>query len=244
VEVPSRRLATALALEWDYQLKVIKPHLMPLMHLTTQAVDQVPIKRRELLRTVLTYVNFDSACVRDYQIAALSRAQEKYLDPVVSWFEERFGVKVKVTQENQLSIEPIRQSEETRKAIETRLSELTDWEYTVFDQCCGASKSIMVSLAVMEGQLDLTKSFECARLEENYAMRKNGQIGGALGHGIEIEFTKTKLAAARTFMNMINADPTYKALRERNSFRDPPPKPKGKTLEKLMKGEEQSSPFV
>jgi len=242
VEVPSRLLATSLALEWDYQVKFIKPHLMPLMHFTTQAIDQVPTKRHDLLRNVMAYIDFDSACVRDFHIAALSRAQEKYLTPVVAWFEERFGVKLSVGIEEQLTIDPIRQSPEVRAAIEARLCELTDWEYTVFDQCCSISKSIIISLAVVEGQLDLNRAFECARLEENYAMRKNGQIGGAFGHGIDVEFAKHRLAAARTFINMINVEGSgYPTLSQRNSYRNPPPKPQGKTLAKLREEGEDSA---
>jgi len=230
VEVPSRMLATSIALEWHYQHKMIKPHLMPLMHMATQAIDQVPQKRHDMLRTMLTYVNFDSACTRDFDLPILARAQEKYLDPVVAWFDD----------ENYLDIDPIKQSAETTKAIETRLSELTDWEYAVFDQCCGVSKSIIISLAILEGQLDLTRAFECARLEENYAMRKNGKIGGALGHDIDIDFVRTRLAAARSFINMINCDtqPIHKTFSQRNSFVNEPPKPQGKTLSKLMNANE------
>jgi len=246
VEVPSRMLATSIALEWHYQYKFIKPHLMPLTHMATQAIDQVPVKRQDMLRTTLTYVNFDSACSRDYDLPILSRAQEKYLEPVVAWFEDRYGVKVKVNDEHQLIIDATTQSPEYIKLIETRLSELTDWEYAVFDQCCGVSKSIMISLAILEGQLDLTRAFECARLEENYSMRKNGKIVGALGHDIDIEFVKTRIASARTFINMINYDtlPTHKAFSQRNSFVTGPPKPQGKTLAKLMKSNEEQLELV
>jgi ATP synthase F1 complex assembly factor 2 len=96
VEVPSPLLARSIALEWDYQQKVIKPHLMPLMHLATQTIDQVSLKRHDMLKTIMTFVNFDSACARDYDVPSLGRAQEKYLDPVVAWVEERFDVKVKL----------------------------------------------------------------------------------------------------------------------------------------------------
>jgi hypothetical protein len=147
-------------------------------------------------------------------------------------------LKLSFQKKNSGTLAPLTQSQETRNAIEAHLSNLTDWEYAVFDQCCSVSKSIMVSLAILEGQLDLTKAFECSRLEENYGMRRNGMIGGAFGHGIDCESARARLAAARTFINMLRSDthPNSKALRERNSFRNPP-KPIGKTLTKLLKDE-------
>jgi ATP synthase F1 complex assembly factor 2 len=247
LEVPSRLLATSIALEWDCQKNVIKPHLMPLNHLATQAIDQVATRRHEMHKTVLTFVNFDSACVRDYDFPKLSRVQDKYLDPIVAWVGERFGVKVNITGADNLQVDPVKQSQETINAIENRLKELTDWEYAAFDASCGVSKSIMISLAILEGQLDLPKAFECARLEENYAMRKNGKIGGCFGHDIDIDFTKARISAARTFINMINYDtaPAQKAFSQRNSFVNPSPKAPGKTLTKLKEsGDEEPFAFV
>ena len=52
-------------------------------------------------------------------------------------------------------------------------------------------------------QLDVKKGYECSRLEENFQMRRYGRVEGVFGHGIDIEYVRMKIAAARTFINML-----------------------------------------
>ena len=109
-----------------------------------------------------------------------------------------------MTQPGDSPIAAVKQTEDTRRKIRAVLESMDDWELAVMDTVSSVSRSLAVSLAVMHGQLEVNRAYECCRLEENYQMRKYGRVDGLFGHGIDIEYTKMKLGAARTFLNLAN----------------------------------------
>lgn len=201
LSVPTHTLASMLAFEWDSQLEFVKPHSMPLTNLTTIALDQIPTHRANMVDSMMKYCDYDSACLRDFECNSLVRLQSKHWDPVIGWMKKRFGVVMEVTQPGDSPIAAVKQTDDTRKVIRAILEGMTDWELAVMDAVSSVSRSLSVSLAVMYGQLDVNRAYECCRLEENYQMRKYGRVDGLFGHGIDIEYTKMRLGAARTFLN-------------------------------------------
>lgn len=200
--VPTMALAKIIAHEWDSQIEFIKPHSMPLTHLTTLALDQVAKHRENMIDSMMKYCDFDSACLRDYECTSLVRLQEKHWDPVLKWMKEALGIEMAVTQPDDSPIIAIKQSADSRQKIQGLIEEMNDWELAVLDSLSAVSRSLSVSLAVMYGQLDVNRAYECSRLEENYQMRRYGRVDGVFGHGVEIEYTRMKIAAARTFLNL------------------------------------------
>jgi ATP synthase F1 complex assembly factor 2 len=196
----------------------IKPHTMPLMHLATLALDQVPVQRESMVSNMLGYIHTDSACIRDKELPSLVRLQYKHWDPVVQWMSEKLGEEVQVTPEHSCSVNIVQQTPAVVAKIEAILDNMSDWELATLDSLTAISKSICVSLAVLEGQLDVKKGYECSRLEENFQMRRYGRVDGVFGHGIDIEYVRMKTAAARTFINLLSlSDPKHEARRNQNS---------------------------
>lgn len=88
---PTHALAVAIAAEWEYQEKtLIRPFTMPLMALTSTAIDQVglcmcmpphctvrqPRKPAETIETLLRLALTDSMCVR-YETGPVADKQEE-----------------------------------------------------------------------------------------------------------------------------------------------------------------------
>lgn len=205
VVVPTRSLALALALEWDNQIETIRAHSMPLMHLTTLALDHVSINKEAMIDQMMNYLNSDSACLRDFEDPSFSRLQSKHLDPVVEWMKEHHDVHMEVTSEEATAIGIVKQNAETHEKIRSILMSRNEYELAAMDSMTAVSKSISISLAILDGQLDVKKGYEASRLEENFQMRRYGRVDGYFGHGIDIEYTRMKISATRTLMNLLNA---------------------------------------
>lgn len=203
VSVPSQSLAQAIALEWESQQRIIKPHTMPLMHLTTLALDQVPIQRETMVVNLLGYLNSDSACIRDWEVPSFVRLQKKHLDPVIDWMRQRHGASMCISEKNTPSVWTVVQTPETIKIVEDLLDSLSDWEFSALESMTAISKSVVLSLAIIDGQLDVKKGYECSRLEENFQTRRYGVVEGVFGHAIDIEYVKLKISAVQTFLDML-----------------------------------------
>merc|ERR1712130_224938 len=129
---------------------------------------------------------------------ALARLQKKYLNPVLQWLDTKYGAKINRSD----TTIAVAQPKETKEKIKEVLSNLDDWQFASLDSLCGITRSLVVSLAIVEGQLGVKKGFECARLEEEYQIRRWGEVEGIYGHGIDREYARMKIAAARTFINL------------------------------------------
>lgn len=202
VYIPTEPLAHAIALEWDSQLKYIKPHSMPLMHLLTISLDHVFLHREKMIASMMNYFHTDSVCLRDDQEDSLMRLQRKFWDPILDYLTVKYGITMNITEQGTSSFGAPPQDEEQKRKMHKLISSLNDYELAALDSLTGISKSLAVSIAILDGQLDLKKGWECARLEENYQMRRYGQVEGAFGHAIDIQYAHMKIAAARSFLNL------------------------------------------
>ena len=64
LELPTKPLALAVAMEWQAQTKMLQPHTMPLMKLATTSIDQIPSIRPTMHSSMLRTMETDVACMR------------------------------------------------------------------------------------------------------------------------------------------------------------------------------------
>mmetsp|Transcript_7371 Transcript_7371/g.13967 ORF Transcript_7371/g.13967 Transcript_7371/m.13967 type:complete len:191 (+) Transcript_7371:95-667(+) len=176
---------------------------MPLMHLMTITLDHVGLHRDKMVKSMMGYFHTDSVCLRDDQEDSLIKLQRKFWDPVLDYLKVSYAVKLNTTEEGTSSFCSPSQPTASQENMQRLIDSLDDYELAALDSLTGLSKSLAISIAILDGQLDIKRGWECSRLEENYQMRRYGVVEGAFGHGIDIEYCRMKIAAARTFMNLL-----------------------------------------
>ena len=128
--------------------------------------------------------------------------QKKQWDPLLQWFRDRYGCQFRTT----LEFETPEQDAKTVEIQQSLLESLTPWQLAALDSLTTVTKSFLISWALITDRLSINQAFEAARLEENFQMRQYGQVEGIYGHGIEMEFTRMTLAAAKTWVNLVTID--------------------------------------
>ena len=117
------------------------------------------------------------------------------------WFHERYDCALKTT----LEIETPQQHAAALQIQRDLLASLTGWQLAALDALTTVTKSFVISWALLAERLTIAQAFEAARLEENFQMRQFGKVEGVYGHGIDMEFTRMSIAAAKTFSNMCSS---------------------------------------
>ncbi|GAB4821896.1 hypothetical protein N2152v2_008942 [Parachlorella kessleri] len=176
--VPTRSLALAIAAEWEWQVKRIQPFTMPLMSLAATAIDQ-PKDRESVIETMLEYLHTDPVCCR-HEPGKLADLQQKVYEPIVEWVQQDLGVQLHITD----SIFGAELTEEAIQGIRSFLQGLDGWHLAAAEQLSSSCKSVLIALAIIQGQLGVDAGLAAARLEEELQIREWGLVEG--GHDIDI----------------------------------------------------------
>lgn len=161
----SRALAEALAAEWDAQTEVINADAMPLMRLTSIAIDRVGADRAELLADIARYVETDLLLYRAPSTgegAALAARQAAVFDPLLAWVREAHGAAFVVTE----GVMPIPQSSSALATISTVFAEATDSELAALAMMVPMLGSALLALALWKQRVTVAEAMRLARLDE------------------------------------------------------------------------------
>lgn len=168
---PTRKLAEAIAEEWDAQGEHIRPATMPLTQLAFASVDVTPDRRAELARTVAKYVATDLVCHRAESPAALVERQERVWGPIHAWAEERLHMRLPVV----TGVLPAEIPPQHTTVIEWEVDDLDDFRRTALAQAVTLSGSALVGFALLEGRLTAEEAYQAAALDEEWSLERWGE---------------------------------------------------------------------
>lgn len=172
--LPSFALAEAIAEEWRAQGEEMRPLAMPLTRLVNTVVDGVRANRDELIPAILRFGENDLLSYRAEGPAELARRQTQW-NAWLDWAEKRHGVRLGVTS----GISPVRQSSEALGALEKAIKVQDDYALAALHVLSSITGSLILGLAVLEGELAPTDAFALSRLDEAYQAEKWGADGEA-----------------------------------------------------------------
>eukprot|EP00164_Ancoracysta_twista_P005242 GFYU01007174.1.p1 GENE.GFYU01007174.1~~GFYU01007174.1.p1 ORF type:complete len:272 (-),score=61.61 GFYU01007174.1:28-843(-) len=195
--LPTEDLAYAVAVEWDSQDKKVKPLSMPLMTLSATAIDLVPVKRTEIVESMVNYLVTDTVLYRAESPKALVQLQTETWDPLVQFMEDDFNCPLNVTK----SFHLVRQPDESLEAVRRFLYTLDQWELAVVDSLGSCMKSLVHALAVYNETLTVNEAFESSRLDEEFQIKEWGSVEG--GHDIDIADNRMRLLSTVLFMKLV-----------------------------------------
>jgi chaperone required for assembly of F1-ATPase len=169
--VPSEALAAAVAEEWGTQHREVLPTTMPLTRLSSTAIDRVAPHRDAIVQQIANYAGTDLVCYRATHPPALAARQQAVWQPLVDWAALRYDAPLVVT----TGVIPKSQSEVSLRAFAAAVAEHDDFALTALHVATTACGSLVIGLALLEGQLDAQEAFVASQLDESFQIEAWGE---------------------------------------------------------------------
>jgi chaperone required for assembly of F1-ATPase len=169
--VPSGALAAAIAEEWNAQETEVRAATMPLTRLATTAVDRVATQRGAIIEQTANYAATDLVCYRAKHPPALAARQQAVWQPLIDWAVLRYDAPLVVTS----GVIPKTQSAESLHAFAAAVAEHDDFALTALHLATAACGSLIIALALLEGQLDAEAAFAASQLDESFQIEGWGE---------------------------------------------------------------------
>ncbi len=169
--VPSRALAKAIAEEWQAQGPELRPHTMPLMRLASTAIDLVAKRRQEVVAEIAAYGETDLLCYRADGPPELVARQHAVWQKLLDWATLRYDAPLAVT----TGIVPVAQNPATLHALAMAVAAYDPIRLTALHAVTTASGSLIIGLALLEGELDADAAFAAAQLDETFQIERWGE---------------------------------------------------------------------
>lgn len=163
LRVPSRALAEALAEEWRAQNDEMQPLTMPLTRMVNTVLDGVAANRVETIAAILRFGENDLLSYRAEAPAELARRQAQW-DAHLDWAHKRHGAQLAVTS----GIGHVTQPPDALAALEQAVGGLDDYALAALHVLSSITGSVILGLAVLDGELTPAQAFALSRLDEAY----------------------------------------------------------------------------
>jgi chaperone required for assembly of F1-ATPase len=161
--VPNRALGDAIAQEWQSQVDVISPALMPLTRIANSAIDGVSEHGEAVADEIVKYAGSDLLCYRAGEPERLVAAQSEHWDPVLAVASERYGARFLLSE----GIVFVEQPEEAIAAIRARVArERNPFRLAALNVMTTLTGSALIALATVDGALGADAAWDAAHVDE------------------------------------------------------------------------------
>jgi chaperone required for assembly of F1-ATPase len=164
LQLPTQRLADAVAAEWNAQEAVINPSTMPLTRFANTAIDAVANNIASVASDVVAYAGRDLLSYRAESPPKLVSAQAVAWDPIIMWAEQSLGARIRVFS----GIIPIDQQPEALGAIARAVERYDAFGLTTLHVITTMTGSALLALAHSSGHLTVDDAWALAHVDEDY----------------------------------------------------------------------------
>lgn len=168
--VPTYELATFVADEWINVGEEINPQTLRFTKLCNASIDSMPDKFEAVVEMLSDYADTDLLCHKSESPEGLVLRQTRIWDPVLTWVEQKHGLKFNQT----VGILPVAQPPETREVLKSWLNSLNKFEMMACHDLTVMSGSIIVAKAVCDNYLSASEAWEVSRVDEDWQTEQWG----------------------------------------------------------------------
>jgi chaperone required for assembly of F1-ATPase len=169
--LPTNALADAVAEEWRAQEDEIKPETMRLGGLANSAIDLIAPDPKVFAAGLAAYGESDLLCYRADEPPELVTRQLAAWEPLLEWAQARYDV----TFTRVSGIMHQAQPSETIKRLGAAISARNAFELAALSHIVTISGSLVISLAMLERQIDADAAFDVSHLDELYQAEQWGE---------------------------------------------------------------------
>ena len=171
LEVPGAALAEAIAAEWNAQGEEVEPRSMPLTGLANAAIDRVAPDPEAFAQNLARFGESDLLCYRAEGPASLTGRQAELWDPLIAWARRRFDIDFEIVCGIMHRAQPGRTLQQLAKAVRAR----GPFELAALSPLVTISGSLLVALALAEGEISLDDAWAAATLDEAWQAEQWGE---------------------------------------------------------------------
>ena len=169
--LPTERLATAIAQEWQAQGEEVVATTMPLLRLANTVVDGVSAHRNSVIDTILRFGENDLVCYRAHQPPELVKRQGESWDPLLDWAARKHGANLRVAQ----GLTHVDQFPEALAALRSALEGQDAFSLGALHIIASITGSAVLALAVADGFISGAQAFALSRIDEAYQAERWGE---------------------------------------------------------------------
>lgn len=170
LNVPTRAMAEAMALEWDAQEKEINPNTMPVTKSANSAVDKVTPQFSDVADMLGEYAGTDLLCYRAEQPIELSERQAQRWDPLLAWCSEIYATPLTPVAGVMFAPQPAA----SLKTLRAQLDHMSAFELTAMHDLITLPGSFVIGLAAVQAYASPEELWELSRLDERYQQEQWG----------------------------------------------------------------------
>jgi chaperone required for assembly of F1-ATPase len=169
--LPTPALAAAVAAEWEAQIDDIDPRAMALTGLANAAIDRVAADREAFAAGLAAYAETDLLCYRADSPAVLVGHQAETWDPLIDWAQQRYDIGFEIV--HGIMHEP--QPPETVARLSAAVHLYDAWRLAALHPLVTIAGSLIIALALAEGEIDVESAFRAAQLDELWQVEQWGE---------------------------------------------------------------------
>jgi chaperone required for assembly of F1-ATPase len=166
---PVRKIAEAIAAEWEAQQETIDPLTMPMTRFANSVVDAVVDRIDTVTEDVAKYFGSDLLFYRAGHPDALVAREAALWDPPLFWAADALGAHFILTE----GIVHVRQPESAVAAARAALPD-DPWSIAALHVITTMTGSALLALALLRGVIDADQVWAAAHVDEDWNIEKWG----------------------------------------------------------------------
>lgn len=166
-----RRLAAAVAAEWAGAGETIDPGTMPLTGYLNAVIDRVEPNKAALATELARFAEHELVCYRADGPPALVRRQAEGWDPLLAWLRARYDAALTPG----AGVLHIAQPPGALARLNAAVQALDGYRLAAALKFSGITKSLALTLAVVEGEHDAASAYALSRIDETYQAEQWGE---------------------------------------------------------------------
>jgi len=174
--LPTEKLARAIAAEWAGQGDTVNAVTMPLLRLSNTVIDGVAVNRDEVVNAILRFGENDLLCYRAHKPPELVKRQAEGWDPLLDWARQRLSAHMRVVD----GINHVDQSADAIAALREAMHSYDAFTLGGLHVVSSITGSLVLGLALVEGQINPAQAFQLSRIDEVYQAEKWGEDAEAV----------------------------------------------------------------
>ena len=169
--LPTEKLATAIAVEWQSQGAEVIATTMPLLRLANTVIDGVAVNPGDVVTAILRFGENDLLCYRAHQPPDLVARHAQGWDPLLDWVRRRYGAHMTIAE----SLGHVNQSPDALGALRKALEDFDPFTLAGLHVIASITGSTVLALAVADGFIPGAAAFQLSRIDELYQAEKWGE---------------------------------------------------------------------
>lgn len=170
LHLPTRRLAEAVAAEWDAQGPKMDPRSMLLTKLANTAIDRVAPHRDRIIGEIVQFAAADLVCYRAEAPQELIERQARHWDPVLGWAESVPRASFAVTK----GIVHVPQPDAGLEAMRRHLAQRSDWALTAIHNMSTLLGSALLATMIADQAITADAAWAAAHVDEDWQIEQWG----------------------------------------------------------------------